>query len=415
MDRMKKARSKDRKERKEWRVWQSESGWAAESGEGEPLEAGSLPEIVAVIPAGQPYDLCLPQSFALFSSAEFPKVEREELDSMVGLQAERLFCLSEAECSLAIGRIEERDDDLWVTVWGVSHEQVKGLLGEIRRLPRALVLQADLLASRVGGARLLMFCEGDEVVIALLIQGEVAWTANLPALAEESEREAEVRRVAMSMSLEMPNAAPKEILFTQPAEGWAVAWAALTGLPFDKMPVLKGHAEPRIVWTPNPWRDTARKVERRQWVLRAGLALAALYLLFVGWEIFGVLRVKSEADQLVAREAELRPVVEQVAEAKSMWERVAIVTERRRSPLEILDLMRKLVPSQGLLLTRLEVTPDGFDLQAEADEASLAFAFTEAVKNHDVWRFEQMEVTDPRMVQGKQKWRVQIRANGWEQ
>ena len=406
---------KDRKDRKEreWRVWQAVDQWTAQTPDGEPVAAPSLAEVVEAIPKGQSYELCLPQSYALFTEAEFPKVEKDELLDMIRLQTERLFCLTDQECSVAIGRTEEREEDLWVTVWAVSHQMVKDLLGDIRRLPRTLILHADTLASREGGDRLLMFREGGEIVAALIVRGELAWSSNFSAELSAEERDAEVRRVSMGLALEMPQAEPERVVFAEGAEEWAASWSQASGLPYDRLPTQAVHAPARIVWTPAPWRAAAQSGARKRWVKAGGIALVALYLLFIGWQVVELVQLNNAANQLTARQAKIAPVVQQIAEAKSTWNRVAAVTERRRSPLEILDGLRKLLPPEGLLLTKLEVRPDGFELLAEADAPALAFAFVEGIQDDPEWDFEELDVTSPSMVSNTKKWRVRINATGW--
>ncbi len=406
---------RQKKERPLWRVWSTSDGWEAAAPDHPPLSAPSLEAVVASLPSGHPYELCLPQACALFATTDFPKVPREELVTMLGLQTERLFCLEESTCSLALGRVVDGAESQRVVVWAVPHSVLQGVLGEIERLPRALVLRADLLAAEPGPTRLWMFREGDEVVVALVEGGELAWTTNLPVSTAGDQLESIICQAAMALTLDQPESDPRRILYMPEVASWAAAWSAHSQVPAEAADPALPTTPARISWTPAPWQAQEKRAEHGRWGRRALVVLAALYCLFIGWKMTEWLLLNRETDQLRGELAAMTPVVEQIENARSLWNRVAPVTERRRSPIEILDTLARLVPSGGrLFLTKLDINQDGFTVEAETEDLSLAFAFAEGIQQHDAWQFERVEPGQPTPVRGKKKWRLQIAAMGWQ-
>lgn len=162
---------------------------------------------------------------------------------------------------------------------------------------------------------------------------------------------------------------------------------ALLGLEVSRMPMGSLRVpEPGMELTPRTV-VAQRLSQRRQRRVKTGIfALAALYAIFLAAQLITFVlstganaRLKSELDDIM-------PEVTDMQNTARWMEALNPALDARTFPLEILYRTMSVLPTQGVRLTRLEITGDRIEVGGESSTAREAFDFIQSLEVADSLR-----------------------------
>ncbi len=166
---------------------------------------------------------------------------------------------------------------------------------------------------------------------------------------------------------------------------------SVLGVGVSRMPI--GHlVEPESKMELTPRTVKAQRLSRqRQRRIKFGvLALAALYAVFVAIQLFTFVlssganaRLKSELDGIM-------PDVADMQNTARWMDALNPALDAKTYPLEILYRTMAALPTQGVRLTRMEITGDRIEIGGESSTAREAFGYIQALEdadslNHITW------------------------------
>lgn len=132
-------------------------------------------------------------------------------------------------------------------------------------------------------------------------------------------------------------------------------------------------------WQPPEVRDLERRHASRSRVKNIALALAALYLGLVSMAVLHLAILGFRENAARAQVASLEGEVDTLRPIMQQWRRVGPSAEPSRFPLEILLLLARHLPGDGLRLISYDMADGVVTVEGEAASASLATGFFDAV------------------------------------
>lgn len=377
----------------------------------------------------------LPLSRLLVRILKIPVAAREDLQSAVALQLDKISPFPGEELTVGCEVLSETEKDLWV--FAAALPQVESdKLAESMHLAKLQVVRVD--ASVLGWFRSLCGpCEMSKPGLRVtLLNPDGGWDLlvlddGVPMLVRglgSLAVAAVAREVMLSlMDVEQLAGASKleEVLVvTKNAAAVESLKASLAGLldaPVKVLPLpgadggvegiaLRAGESAQLNLTPQAWVDEVRISAIRTRVIWGAGAAAAVWVLFMGALFAGPFvygQMTAHARKLSAAHQKM---FKKVSDTRERVNLIKSYTDRTYSSLEVLKMISENLP-EGITLTAITYRrTDSVKIAGEADQPSLVYDFKDAVTRSPL--FEQVTLTGPSQTKDKHKFEVNAMFKG---
>ena len=371
--------------------WQS---WSFANGVARLVETVKEPRMAKVergtimaLPVGQVY--CVPIWLAT----------RDEslMRDMVLIQLERRGIKSDSSASMTIqySVVAHRESETLVLVAVVPSSFPASLcmeqVGRFELSSRLFPIPSNHVA---------VWKEGDQWVLAIMREGQLAYTQALCLRKISAENMHEIRCVLLELQAQgvvtqlegiraFGDIDPREAQYL--GEGLKLP-CQVERRPAPQLPSVRWDLMPRSVVDAHAQR---RERNQKRWVL---IAVVLIYLAMVGVLVVKTVLLARQKQQWAEKIAASADEVDKLRVTARRWKALEPSINPNFYPLEVFYRCLQNLPSQGVRLTRFDASVDKILDMGEAESAPSAFAFAEAVKKNPELAAFRWQMPQPRLL-----------------
>ena len=115
-----------------------------------------------------------------------------------------------------------------------------------------------------------------------------------------------------------------------------------------------------------------QQVKRRRKIQKVALALAAVWAVFIGWNVWNYYQAKQEADKLVRDMNRLRPKAMWIPTFNKRYDLLKKAIEYNRFPIELFHLCVSKLPPKDVRFTNFAIENETIRIQGEAVNSAAA-------------------------------------------
>ena len=382
-------------------------GWnvvraSGQNGSWDVSSAPSLEETVPLLYGTKNVVLALPVNAILAQRLRLPTVEQGEFTEMVRIQVEKALPYPTEEVTTDFEIIEQTEEGSVVSAVAVHNEKLSELAAPLLArgiIPTQVTVYAAQRAAThaSGGRAFLIYPEDEALVYAISEDGKVGFTRSLQS-GDAAQLQRDLPQFALSAELQGVNTAVPLVLVDQKLEEMRETLQGMFSAPADVITIETPPAPTKINLLPDSWRQRRSELERQaRWkkaLLRAGLAYAAILLLFGAY--VGVQRYRvGQLDRLIARD---EPTTAFVKKTEATWKALGPAIDPHYYPIEVLLNIYQSLPSPDVQITAFNQSARQVSVDGEAPTAALAYQFAEAVKKNPELKAFQFDMAAPRIL-----------------
>ena len=382
-------------------------GWnvvraSGQNGSWDVSSAPSLEDTVPLLNGTKNVVLALPVNAILAQRLRLPTVEQGEFTEMVRIQVEKALPYPTEEVTTDFEIIEQTEEGSVVSAVAVHNEKLSELAAPLLArgiIPTQVTVYAAQRAAThaSGGRAFLIYPEDEALVYAISEDGKVGFTRSLQS-GDAAQLQRDLPQFALSAELQGVNTAVPLVLVDQKLEEMRETLQGMFSAPADVITIETPPAPTKINLLPDSWRQRRSELERQaRWkkaLLRAGLAYAAILLLFGAYVGLQRYRV-GQLDRLIARD---EPTTAFVKKTEATWKALGPAIDPHYYPIEVLLNIYQSLPSPDVQITAFNQSARQVSVDGEAPTAALAYQFAEAVKKNPELKAFQFDMAAPRIL-----------------
>lgn len=387
------------------------AGWQLHRDDQAPQPVSTLAEAAPLIPVDATVNLALPACILVLERLTLPSTEREELAGMVRLQSEKSLPFTMEEVSSDFVMVASRPPESAVLSVAVPHAPFEALCQPLRErhiVPeRATPFVFHVAAAcPVDEAVLVVYAEQQQLVVAIVESTALSWAHVLPSTDVERFVD-DLPQLLLPAMMEGVPTTFSHVFLAEDCSDLGPALREFFELTTEPLPAVAPSLTQPINLVPPSWQDFKIQQQRGKRLQERLLIVAALGLVAAVAAMIYLAVLKRQSARLEAQLAALRPKVELTQARQARAKTLAAAIDPHRFTTELLHLLVRHLPSDGVRLTEFDRNLDQWRVVGEAPSASLASDYISRIKTDKDLEAYEITADPPRML-SNEHWQFNI-------